>query len=114
MVGSILVFLVVLSILILVHELGHFLMARRSGVLVEEFGFGLPPRIYGVRIGETVYSINLLPFGGFVRLHGESDEEGISQPGKAFLNKNKRTRISIIVAGGGGGFTFGCLWLLVV
>jgi len=114
MVGSILVFLVVLSILVLVHELGHFLMARSSGVLVEEFGFGLPPRIYGIRIGETLYSINLLPFGGFVKLHGESDEEGISFPGKAFLNKNKRTRISIIVAGVVMNFILGILAFAVV
>lgn len=99
MFGSILVFLIVLSILVIVHEFGHFVMARRAGVLVEEFGFGLPPRIWGKQIGETLYSINALPFGGFVRLHGESDEESIESPRRAFLNKNKKTRISIIVAG---------------
>src|SRR3972149_3303855 len=74
MITSILVFLIVLSILVIVHELGHFIMARRAGVKVEEFGFGLPPRIWGKQIGETLYSINALPFGGFVRLYGESDE----------------------------------------
>jgi len=96
---SILVFLVVLSILVIVHELGHFIMARRAGVMVEEFGFGLPPRVWGKQIGETLYSINALPFGGFVKLYGESDEEGVTNPRRAFLNKNKRTRIIIIVAG---------------
>ncbi|QQG41491.1 MAG: site-2 protease family protein [Candidatus Woesebacteria bacterium] len=96
---SILVFLVVLSVLILVHELGHFIMARRAGIWVEEFGFGLPPRLFGKKIGETIYSVNALPFGGFVRLHGEQEEGGVTDPNRAFLNKNKRTRISVVVAG---------------
>jgi regulator of sigma E protease len=99
MFASILVFLVVLSVLILIHEWGHFYMARRAGVLVEEFGFGLPPRIWGKKVGETIYSINALPFGGFVRLHGENYEEGITNSKRAFLYKNKRTRVGIIVAG---------------
>lgn len=96
---SILIFLVVLSILILVHELGHFIMARRAGIWVEEFGFGLPPRLIGKQIGETVYSINWLPFGGFVRLHGEQEEEGVTKPRRAFLYRSKKTRASIVVAG---------------
>lgn len=99
MIVSILIFLVVLSILVLVHEFGHFIMARRAGVWVEEFGFGLPPRLYGKQIGETIYSINALPFGGFVRLHGEQEEEGITNKARAFLYRSKRTRISVIVAG---------------
>lgn len=99
MIVSILIFLLVLSVLILVHELGHFIMARRAGVWVEEFGFGLPPRLIGKKIGETIYSINALPFGGFVRLHGEQEEEGITIPKRAFLNKSKKVRISVIVAG---------------
>lgn len=96
---SILIFLLVLSILILVHEFGHFIMARRAGIWVEEFGFGLPPRAIGKKIGETIYSLNWLPFGGFVRLHGEQEEEGITNKSRAFLYLNKRTRISIVVAG---------------
>lgn len=99
MIALILVFLIELSILVLIHELGHFISARSSGVLVEEFGFGLPPRIFGKRIGETIYSINLLPFGGFVRLHGESDQEKITHTKKAFLNKGKGIRAKIILAG---------------
>jgi regulator of sigma E protease len=55
---SILIFLAVLSILILVHELGHFLTAKKMGVKVEEFGFGIPPRLFGKKIGETIYSVN--------------------------------------------------------
>ncbi len=63
--------IIFLSILILVHELGHFLVAKKFGLLVEEFGFGLPPRVWGKKIGETIYSINALPFGGFVKIYGE-------------------------------------------
>ena len=89
----------VLSVLILIHELGHFLVAKKSGVWVEEFGFGLPPRIFGKKIGETIYSVNALPFGGFVKLHGETSEEGVSDPKRAFLGKGKLTRAAIVVAG---------------
>ncbi len=92
-------FLIVLFIFILVFEVGHFIMARRAGILVEEFGFGLPPRVWGKKVGETLYSINLLPFGGFVKLHGEDSDATVSKPKRAFFNKNKRTRISVIVAG---------------
>ncbi len=99
MLVSILIFLIVLSILILVHELGHFIMARRAGIWVEEFGFGLPPRIWGKKIGETIYSINVFPFGGFVRLHGEQEEEGVTDPKRAFLNKSKKVRTSVVIAG---------------
>jgi len=99
MLGSILIFLVVLSILVLVHEFGHFWVARKNGIWVEEFGFGLPPRIIGKKIGETIYSINLFPFGGFVRLHGEQEEEGITNPRRAFLTKNKKVRSLVVVAG---------------
>jgi regulator of sigma E protease len=96
---SILIFLLVLSILVLVHEAGHFIVAKRAGVRVEEFGFGLPPRIIGKRIGETIYSLNWLPFGGFVRLNGEQSEEDITDPKRAFLNKSKKARALIVVAG---------------
>ncbi|MCJ7826049.1 site-2 protease family protein, partial [Patescibacteria group bacterium] len=68
-------FLLILSILVFVHEFGHFIMARLIGVKVIEFGFGLPPRIYGKKIKGTIYSINWLLIGGFVRLAGEDDED---------------------------------------
>ena len=99
MIASILVFLLVLSILVVVHEFGHYWVAKRNGVWVEEFGFGIPPRVFGKKIGETIYSINLLPFGGFVRLHGEQSEDGVTSPKRAFVNKNKRVRIAVIIAG---------------
>lgn len=96
---SVITFLVVLSTLILIHEAGHFFAARRFGVWVEEFGWGLPPRAWGKKIGETIYSINWLPFGGFVRLHGESFEDGVTKPEAAFINKSKKVRTVIISAG---------------
>jgi len=99
MLSSILIFFVVLSILVIVHEFGHYYLAKKNGIWVEEFGFGLPPRIYGKKIGETVYSINLFPFGGFVRLHGEQEEEGITNPKRAFLNKSKKVRVAVVIAG---------------
>lgn len=99
MLSSIVIFILVLSVLILIHELGHFLVAKRNGIWVEEFGFGLPPRIFGKKVGETIYSINLFPFGGFVRLHGENIEEGISDSKRAFLFKSKKARAAVVTAG---------------
>ncbi len=96
---SILVFILVLSILVLVHEFGHFWVAKRNGIWVEEFGIGLPPRIFGKKIGETIYSINLLPFGGFVKLHGEMTEDQIINKERSFFYKSKRVKTAVIVAG---------------
>src|SRR5438045_2944720 len=76
MLVTILVFLLILSVLVLVHEAGHYLTAKLSGIKVEEFGFGIPPKIFGKKIGETIYSINLLPIGGFVKLYGEDPAGG--------------------------------------
>ena len=69
------VFFIMLNILVFVHELGHFLVAKRFGIGVDEFGFGLPPRLFGKKVGKTIYSINALPIGGFVRLKGEDNAE---------------------------------------
>lgn len=99
MIIQIFVFLIVLSILVLVHEFGHFLVARKAGVWVEEFGFGLPPRVFGKKIGETIYSINLFPFGGFVKLHGENSEDTIADPKRAFLTRSPGVKTLIVIAG---------------
>ena len=99
MFGSIIIFIVVLSILVLIHEGGHFFAAKKIGVWVEEFGLGLPPRAWGKKVGDTIYSLNWLPFGGFVRLHGENLEDTITKPGVAFLHKGKLARAFVIVAG---------------
>ena len=71
MLDTILPFIGILLGLVILHELGHFVVAKLAGVRVEEFGVGMPPRIAGIRFGETLYSINWLPLGGFVRLTGE-------------------------------------------
>lgn len=70
---TIVVGIVVLSVLVLVHELGHFIAAKATHCYVEEFGLGFPPRVWGKKIGETVYSINWIPFGGFNKISGEVD-----------------------------------------
>lgn len=88
---TLLIFLIILSILVLIHEAGHFLVAKKLGVKVEEFGYGIPPRLWGKKIGETIYSINWLPFGGFVKLYGE-DEAGAGRVGKT-NNKQQLTPI---------------------
>src|SRR3989304_6555702 len=109
MLANILVFLGILSLLVLVHELGHFFVARWAGIWVEEFGFGLPPRILGKKFGQTIFSLNLLPFGGFVKLHGEGSEEGVSKPKRAFINKSKKARVAVLLAGVLMNFLLGIL-----
>lgn len=80
--GMLFLILVILmfGFLVFIHELGHFLFAKRNGVEVEEFGFGFPPRAYGKKVGRTIYSINWLPLGGFVRLKGEEGGEDVLMP----------------------------------
>lgn len=96
---SILIFIVILSILVLIHEFGHFIMAKRSGIGVEEFGFGLPPRAWGKKIGETIYSINWLPFGGFVKLVGEDSTDSRRNQKNSFYTKSIGKRMAVVVAG---------------
>ncbi len=110
---TIVIFILTLALLVLVHEFGHFLAAKKQGVKVEEFGFGLPPRIFGIKKGETLYSINLLPIGGFVKLYGEEYHEiknkSLSQ--RAFINKNSWQKALIIIAGVIGNLILG--WVLI-
>ncbi len=91
------IFIIVLSVLVFVHELGHFVMAKKAGMKVEEFGFGFPPRLFGIKKGETVYSINWIPFGGFVKIFGE-DGEHRDNP-RSFGAGKASTRAGVIVAG---------------
>ncbi len=110
---DILIVIIGISLLILLHEFGHFLAARKFGLLVEEFGFGFPPRLFSKKIGETLYSLNLLPFGGFVRLYGENQWEQVNPEKRArsFFAQPAWKRILEIVAGGAMNFLIG--WLLI-
>lgn len=110
---TLLTFIIVLGVLVFVHELGHFIAARRSGVKVEEFGLGFPPRIIGIfrdyegkwkRIGpkgkeaiSTIYSLNLLPLGGFVKIKGEQGEK--AEQTDSFAHQSIGRRILIISSG---------------
>src|SRR3989338_8098358 len=107
---TIIAFILILSVLVLIHELGHFLFAKKFGIKVEEFGFAFPPRVFGKRIGETLYSINLLPVGGFVKLYGEDSAGGGSVKSsklkvksydlkRAFYARPAWQRATIVLAG---------------
>lgn len=106
------VFVVIFSILILIHEFGHFIAAKRSGIKVLEFGFGLPPRIWGKKKGDTIYSINWIPFGGFVRMFGDdfADPSMLKRKG-SFVAQRMRTRVKVLVAGVTMNFLLA--WLLL-
>jgi len=95
---NIVLLLVILVALVVIHEFGHFVVARRSGVTVHEFGIGFPPRakVLGTDSKGTTYTLNWLPIGGFVKLEGE---EGESDDPKAFVRKPLRTRLTILLAG---------------
>lgn len=123
MLVTVFVFLLILSLLVLIHELGHFFVAKKFGIKVEEFGFGFPPRLFGKKIGETLYSINWLPIGGFVKLYGEDEAPlrsgssrglhprsrnfasegqagvGFADTQRAFFAKSAAQRAVVIVAG---------------
>jgi len=91
-------FILILALLILVHELGHFSVAKLFGIKVEEFGIGFPPRVLYFKKGETTYSLNLLFFGGFVKIFGEDANEGASDP-RSFAHKPRLVQGAVIVAG---------------
>lgn len=82
--------------LLVVHEFGHFILARRFGAEVEEFGIGYPPRLFGKKIGQTLYSFNLLPFGAFVKIRGE---EGGVEDYRSFMGKPIWQRVLIVLGG---------------
>ncbi|KKP87123.1 MAG: RIP metalloprotease RseP [Parcubacteria group bacterium GW2011_GWC1_35_8] len=99
---NILIFIIILLVLVLVHEFGHFFTAKKFGIRVDEFGFGFPPKIYGKKYGETEYSLNLLPIGGFVKIFGENpDDENTFGPdaSRSFVNKPKWQQAIVLFAG---------------
>lgn len=109
-----------LLLLVLGHELGHFISAKAFKLKIEEFGFGFPPKILSRQHGETKYSLNLLPFGGFVRIYGENQEE---LEGKTLTEADKKRsffyqpawkRAIIVVAGAVMNFIIGWIAISVV
>ena len=95
MIITIVAFLGVMVVLIIAHELGHFITAKASGVKVEEFGLGFPPRIFGIRRGETLYSLNAVPLGGFTKMAGEEDPK----VSRSLASKSVPTRLLVLSAG---------------
>jgi len=108
---SVIIFIIILVILILAHELGHFIAAKSSGIRVDEFGIGFPPKIFGKKIGETTYTLNLIPFGGFVKIFGENPDEESMQSDRSLVNKTKLVQAWVLFAG--VFFNFLLAWLLI-
>ena len=99
MISSILILVVAflsLIALMIIHEFGHFIIAKKFGVRVDEFGIGYPPRIFGKKIGETIYSVNWIPLGAFVRIYGE---EGGVDDYRSFTNLKIWQRVLIVIGG---------------
>lgn len=99
---SIIIFLIILALLILVHEFGHFIVAKKSGIRVDEFGLGFPPKIFSKKWGGTLYTLNAIPFGGFVKIFGEdSHSESILPEDRStsFYYKPKYIQAAVLVAG---------------
>jgi len=98
------VFFIILAVLVLTHELGHFLAAKKAGAKVLEFGFGFPPRLWSFKYGETEYSINWIPFGGFVKILGEDGNPACAIidgqiPSGSLASKNRFVQAGVLAAG---------------
>ncbi len=91
-------FILILVVLIIVHEFGHFIVAKLFGIRVDEFGIFFPPRLFAIKKGETEYSFNSLPLGGFVKIFGENYDEGKNDP-RSFVSKPRYIQAAVIVAG---------------
>ena len=115
MISSVLAAVVVLGVLILIHECGHFFVAKRVGVKVLKFSLGFGPKLAGVKKGDTEYVVSAIPFGGFIKMVGEDPEEDVSDADKevSFGNQSILSRAAIVVAGPGtnivGAFILFCI-----
>ena len=112
---TIIIFIAVIVLLILVHEFGHFLAAKRAGVRVDEFGIGFPPRLAKLfNWGETEFTINAIPFGGFVKIHGENPQDVTAEDGdqkRSLIKQSRLTQAWVLFAG--VFFNFLLAWLLL-
>ena len=96
---TLLAFLFVLGVLIFVHELGHFLMARRIGVRVITFSLGFGPKLFTLKRGDTEYCLSAIPLGGYVKMAGENPEDARSGASDEFLSKGKWQRFQVLIMG---------------
>jgi len=94
---TVVLFVLILLALIVGHEAGHFVIAKWVGMKVLEFGVGFPPKLWGTKIGDTEYTVNLVPFGGFVRIFGEDESEKFEE--HAFARHHKGAQAAVLVAG---------------
>ena len=101
-INSVVPFVAIIVVLVVVHELGHFITAKLAGVGVQEFGLGYPPRLWAKKLGDTEYSINALPLGGFVRMVGEEDP---SDP-RSLASRPRPVRLVVLSAGSFMNFIF--------
>src|SRR3990167_2730003 len=92
---SIFIFILILVALILVHEFGHFIVAKLSKIKVEEFGIFFPPQLFSLKKGETIYSFNSLPMGGFARIFGENHNGHAGAP-RSFASKPRVVRAAVV------------------
>ena len=110
---SVIILIIILGVLIFVHELGHFLIAKKSGIRVDEFAIGFPPRIWSTVKNGTKYSLNWIPFGGYVKIFGEEADDESLNPNNtnSFLNKSRLTQAAVLI----GGVLFNVLfaWILI-
>ncbi len=96
----VLLFFVILLVLVLAHEFGHFIVAKKAGIRVDEFAFGFPPRLFSKKFGETTYSFNALPLGGYVKIYGENpDDVSEHNRKRSFIGKPRYIQALVIVAG---------------
>lgn len=111
---SIIIFIIILGALVLVHELGHFIAAKRAGVRVDEFGIGFPPRLWSKKVGETVYSVNAFPIGGFVKIFGEDpNEESLKGKDSSRSLTSKSRLVQAWIIGAGVIFNILFAWILI-
>ena len=96
---SIVAFVFVLGVLIFVHELGHFLMARRIGVRVLTFSLGFGPKLLSFKRGDTEYCVSAIPLGGYVKMAGENPEDARTGAADEFLSKSKWQRFQVLIMG---------------
>ncbi len=96
---TILYFIIVLGVLIFIHELGHFILAKRAGIFVEVFSLGFGPRIIGFKGGDTDYRISAFPLGGYVKMHGEEPDDEAGRDPRSFANKSVWARVKVILWG---------------